>query len=99
MLVKNVEVLISKIEVKQNSNTHADYLMIGILTLDDGTNFSIIEKDMNKLNSIRAMTKYRVNLKVNSSQYGINVSLEDILKEEGSIMDSYINTSNKDSKQ
>ena len=84
--VKNVEILVSSVEVRKNSKTNLDYLMLGVLTLDDGTNFSIIEKDMGKQGMLKPMNKYRVNLKVSSSQYGINVAIEDILKDEGNIM-------------
>ncbi|CAG9702559.1 conserved hypothetical protein [Clostridium neonatale] len=86
MYVKNVEILVSSVEVRKNSKTNLDYLMLGILTLDDGTNFSIIEKDMNKQGLLKPMNKYKVNLKISSSQYGINVAIEDILKDEGNIM-------------
>lgn len=86
MYVKNVEILVSSVEVRKNSKTNLDYLMLGILTLDDGTNFSIIEKDMNKQGLLKPMNKYKVNLKISSSQYGINVAIEDVLKDEGNIM-------------
>ena len=86
MYVKDVEILVSSVEVRKNSKTNLDYLMLGILTLDDGTNFSIIEKDMNKQGLLKPMNKYKVNLKISSSQYGINVAIEDILKDEGNIM-------------
>lgn len=86
MYVKNVEVLVSSVDVRKNSKTNLDYLMLGILTLDDGTNFTVLEKDMNKQGLLKPMNKYRVNLKVSSSQYGINVAIEDILKDEGNIM-------------
>jgi len=86
MYVKNVEVLVSSVDVRKNSKTNLDYLMLGILTLDDGTNFTVLEKDMNKQGLLKPMNKYRVNLKVSSSQYGINVAIEDILKDERNIM-------------
>lgn len=86
MKVNNIEILVSSIEIKKNSKTNLDYMMLGVLTLDDGTNFNIIEKDMNKQGFLKAMNKYRVNLKVSSSQYGINVSIEDILQDLGNIL-------------
>ncbi|WP_288326630.1 hypothetical protein [uncultured Clostridium sp.] len=86
MYVKNVGILVSSVDVRKNSKTNLDYLMLGVLTLDDGTNFSIIEKDMSKQGLLKPMNKYKVNLKISSSQYGINVAIEDILKDEGNIM-------------
>ena len=86
MYVINVGILVSSVDVRKNSKTNLDYLMLGVLTLDDGTNFSIIEKDMSKQGLLKPMNKYKVNLKISSSQYGINVAIEDILKDEGNIM-------------
>lgn len=86
MKVNNIEILVSSVEVKKNSKTNLDYLMLGVLTLDDGTNFNIIEKDMNKQGLLKPMNKYRVNLRIASSQYGINVSIEDVLKDMGNIL-------------
>ena len=86
MYVKNVEILVSSVEIRKNSKTNLEYLMLGVLTLDDGTNFTVLEKDMSKQGLLKPMNKYRVNLKVSSSQYGINVTIEDVLKDEGNIM-------------
>lgn len=90
MKVNNIDVLVSSLEVKKNSNTKEDYISLGILTLDDGTNFTISEKDMNKLPLLKAMNRYRMNLKVTSSQYGIRVSIEDIVKDLGNIINAGI---------
>lgn len=97
MLVNNKEILISSIEVKKNGKNE-EYLLIGLLTLDDGTNFNVLEKDMQRLEQIKSMNKYRANLKVTSNQYGINVSISDILKDEGNILNNFVANNNKDPK-
>lgn len=86
MKVNNVDVLVSSIEIKKNSNTKEDYISLGILTLDDGTNFTISEKDMNKLQLLKAMNKYKMNLIISSSQYGIRIGIDDIVKDLGGIL-------------
>lgn len=86
MKVNNIEVLVSSLEVKKNSNTKEDYISLGILTLDDGTNFTVSEKDMSRLQLLKAMNKYKMNLKITSSQYGIRVSIDDIVKDLGNIL-------------
>ena len=86
MLVKNMDILVSSIEEKVNNNTKLPYLAIGIMTLDDGTNFNVLERNTEKFGLYQPMQKYRVNLKVSSSQYGINVSIEDVLKDLGNIL-------------
>lgn len=85
MLVKNIEILVSSIEMRKNSK-NVDYMSLGVVTLDDGTTFNVLEKDMNKQGLLKPMNRYRVNMKISSSQYGINVSIEDVLKDEGSIL-------------
>ena len=86
MLVKNMDILVSSIEEKVNNNTKLPYLSIGIMTLDDGTNFNVLERDSEKFGLYKAMEKYKVNLKISSSQYGINVSIEEVLKDLGNIL-------------
>ena len=86
MLVKNVDILVSSVEEKVNNNTHLPYLAIKILSLPDGDSFNVLERDAEKFGLYQPMQKYRVNLKVSSSQYGINVSIEDVLKDLGNIL-------------
>ena len=86
MLVKNIDILVSSVEEKVNNNTKLPYLAIGIMTLDDGTNFNVLERDSDKFGLYKAMEKYKVNLKISSSQYGINVSIEEVLKDLGNIL-------------
>lgn len=86
MRVNNVDVLVSSLEVKKNNNTKEDYISIGILSLDDGTNFTVSEKDMNMLQILQPMNKYKMNLNITSSQYGIRIGIENVLKDLGNIL-------------
>ena len=83
MLVKNVDILVSSVEEKVNNNTNLPYLAIKILTLPDGDNFNVLERDTEKFGMFKAMEKYKVNLKITSNQYGISVAIEDVLKDLG----------------
>ena len=86
MLVKNVDILVSSVEEKVNNNTHLPYLAIKILSLPDGDNFNVLERDSEKFGMYKAMEKYKVDLKITSSQYGISVSIENVLKDLGNIL-------------
>ena len=86
MLVKNMDILVSSIEEKVNNNTKLPYLAIGIMTLDDGTNFNVLERNTEKFGMYKAMEKYRVDLKITSNQYGISVAIENVLKDLGNIL-------------
>ena len=86
MLVKDIEILVTKIERKKNSKTGADYLAIGLLTLDDGSNFTVLERDEDKFGQYAAMVKYIADLRVSSSQYGVSVAVEELKEPQGSII-------------
>ena len=86
MLVKNVDILVSSVVEKVNNNTKLPYLAIGIMTLDDGTNFNVLERNTEKFGMYKAMEKYRVDLKITSNQYGISVAIENVLKDLGNIL-------------
>ena len=86
MLVKNMDILVSSIEAKVNNNTKLPYLAIGIMTLDDGTNFNVLERNTEKFGLYQPMEKYRVDLKITSNQYGISVAIENVLRDLGNIL-------------
>ena len=86
MLVKNVDILVSSVEEKVNNNTKLPYLAIGIMTLDDGTNFNVLERNTEKFGLYQPMEKYKVDLKITSNQYGISVAIESVLKDLGNIL-------------
>ena len=86
MIVKNVDILVSSVEEKVNNNTKLPYLAIKILSLPDGDNFSVLERDSEKFGMFKAMEKYRVDLKITSNQYGISVAIENVLKDLGNIL-------------
>lgn len=90
MLIKNVGILISSVQEKTNSKTNLPYLAIQILTLDDGTNFNVMERDSERFGLYKPMEKYLVDLKIASSQYGINVSIDNVLKDMGNIISNPI---------
>ena len=86
MLVKNVDILVSSVEEKVNNNTKLPYLAIGVMTLDDGTNFNVLERNTEKFGLYKPMEKYKVDLKITSNQYGISVAIESVLKDLGNIL-------------
>ena len=86
MLVKNIDILVSSVEEKVNNNTKLPYLAIGVMTLDDGTNFNVLERNTEKFGLYKPMEKYKVDLKITSNQYGISVAIESVLRDLGNIL-------------
>ena len=85
MIIKNLEILVTKVERKKNSK-NVEYLSVGIVTLDDGSTFNVMEKDEERFGQYCPMCKYKADLVVSSSQYGINVSIKELSAPEGSII-------------
>ena len=85
MIIKNLEILVTKVERKKNSK-NVEYLSVGIVTLDDGSTFNVMEKNEERFGQYCPMCKYKADLVVSSSQYGINVSIKELSEPEGSII-------------
>ena len=85
MIIKNLDILVTKVERKKNSK-NVEYLSVGIVTLDDGSTFNVMEKDEERFGQYCPMCKYKADLVVSSSQYGINISIKELSEPEGSII-------------
>ena len=85
MIIKNLDILVTKVERKKNSK-NVEYLSVGIVTLDDGSTFNVMEKNEERFGQYCPMCKYKADLVVSSSQYGINVSIKELSEPEGSII-------------
>ena len=84
MKINKVDVLVTKIEVKENKDNQK-YLMINLLDLGSGDNFDIISKEIELLSQLKPMTKAKVNLNLSSNKYGLKLELLEVLEVLGGI--------------
>ncbi|MDK0934374.1 hypothetical protein P5F48_14510 [Clostridium perfringens] len=77
--------LCTKVDVKEKKDTKEQYLMISLLDLNSGDVFDILEKDLEVIKSIIPMNKYKVDLKLSSSKYGLSLTIEHIGENLGGI--------------
>lgn len=84
MKINKVDVLVTKIEVKENKDNQK-YLMINLLDLGTGDNFDIISKEIELLSQLKPMTKAKVNLNLSSNKYGLKLELLEVLEVLGGI--------------
>lgn len=84
MKINKVDVLVTKIEVKENKDNQK-YLMINLLDLGTGDNFDIISKEIELLSQLKPMTKAKVNLNLSSNKYGLKLDLLEVLEVLGGI--------------
>ena len=78
MIIKKVDMLCTKVDVKEKKDTKEQYLMISILDLNSGDIFDVLEKDLEVMKNIVPMTKYKVDLRLSSSKYGLSLAIENI---------------------
>lgn len=84
MKINKVDVLVTKIEVKENKDNQK-YLMINLLDLGSGDNFDIISREIELLSQLKPMTKAKVNLNLSSNKYGLKLDLLEVLEVLGGI--------------
>ena len=78
MLLKKLDMLCTKVELKEKKDSKEQYLMVSLLDLASGDVFNILEKDLEMLKNLTPMTKYKVDLKLSSSKYGLSLAIENI---------------------
>ena len=84
MKINKIDVLCTKVDLKKNSKGEA-YLSIDLLDLSSGDNFNIISKDIELMQKLQQMKKYKVNLNLSSSKYGLRLELLNMVEELGCI--------------
>lgn len=84
MKINKIDVLVTKVELKQNKEGKA-YLVIEFLDLEDGSSYQLVEKDIEVMKSLKQMTKYKISLELNSNKYGLKLGLKEVVEELGGI--------------
>ena len=84
MKLSNIDVLVTKVEVKENKEGKG-YLIINLLDLASGDNFQLINKELELLGKLKPMTKFRIDFDLTSSKYGLKLDIDKIVEEKGNI--------------
>lgn len=85
MKINNIDVLVTKIEIKEKKDSKEKYLMISFLDLLSGDLFEVLEKDLEYLGKLKQMQKYNIDLNLNSSKYGLKLELLEVGEGKGNI--------------
>lgn len=85
MLIKKLDMLCTKVDIKEKKDSKEQYLMISLLDLGSGDVFDILEKDLEVMKNIIPMNKYKVDLRLSSSKYGLSLAIENIVDNLGGI--------------
>lgn len=85
MKINNIDVLITKTDIKEKKDSKEKYLMISFLDMATGDVFEILEKDLEYLSKINQMQKYKIDLNLSSSKYGLRIELVEVKECKGAI--------------
>lgn len=85
MKIKDIDILVTKVEVREKKDSKEKYLMISFLDLNTGDMFEVLEKDIEYMSKLSQMMKYKIDLKLTSSKYGLRLEIIDVKEEGGSI--------------
>lgn len=84
MKLTNIDVLVTKIEVKENKDGKG-YLIINLLDLVTGDNFQVINRDLELLGKLKTMTKYKIDFDLTNTKYGLKLDIARLGQEDGHI--------------
>ena len=76
--IKGLETMLSKIEIKTSSKDNKDYIIATFLSFAGGDSFNIMIKDMDMLSKLKQYQRYELDINLNSTNYGLNLSLESL---------------------
>lgn len=85
MKLNNIEMLVTKIEVRKNKKEEA-FLLVDLLDLQSGDAFQIADKDIELMGKLKPMTKYNLDLNlINTGKYGLRISIVNVGKNLGTV--------------
>lgn len=84
MKLKKVDVLVTKVELKKNGKGEA-YLLVDLVDMGSGDSFNIMSKDIELMSKIKQMTKYKIDLTLTNSKFGLRLEISNLLEEIGGI--------------
>ena len=76
--IKGLETMLSKFEIKTSSKDNKDYIIATFLSFAGGDSFNIMIKDMDMLSKLKQYQRYELDINLNSTNYGLNLSLESL---------------------
>lgn len=85
MKINNIDVLITKVDVKERKDSKEQYLMISFLDMATGDVFEVLERDLDYLSKVNQMERYKIDLNLSSSKYGLRLELLEVKEGKGSI--------------
>ena len=83
MKIKGINCLVTKVEMRQGKNS--SYLAIDFIDMASGQIFTVIDKEIDRIQKLKNMAKYTFDLSLSSNKYGLQLKIDNIVQELGEI--------------
>ena len=83
MKILGVNCLVTKIEMKQGKKS--SYLTIDFIDMASGQIFTVIDKEIDRIQKLKNMAKYTFDLSLSSSKYGLQLKIDNIVQDLGEV--------------
>lgn len=84
MKISKKDILVTSCDLGKNKQDQA-YVNLQFIDMEDGISYQIISKDIDLMNKVKKMTKYKVDLELTSSKYGLKLNILSVLEELGTV--------------
>lgn len=84
MKISKKDILVTSCDLGKNKQDQA-YVNLQFIDMEDGVSYQIISKDIDLMNKVKKMTKYKVDLELTSSKYGLKLNILSVLEELGTV--------------
>lgn len=75
MKINNVEIMVLKISDPKTNKAGEIYYMIDFAVIEDGSTFSLMVKDADKIKEFEPFQKTVIDLELTNSKYGLNLKI------------------------
>ena len=84
MKIENINILITTL-VAKTGKTNNSYLAINFIDLATGQNYDVVEKNIEYMRKLQPMNKYKIDLLLESTKYGLKLTISALKEHLGTI--------------
>lgn len=86
MKILKKDVVVTSVTLSKSKKTNEPYLIVNFLDTEDGSQYSVLEKNIELLQKIQPMNKWKVDVTVTSSaKFGLRIEITNWIEKIGQV--------------
>lgn len=86
MKILKKDVVVTSVTLSKSKKTNEPYLIVNFLDTEDGSQYSVLEKNIELLQKIQPMNKWKVDVAVTSSaKFGLRIEITNWIEKIGQV--------------